>query len=452
MVQPQRVRTRVSCGRVQGTVLSWGGADGFIAPSVRIEHPLASSNGGKIRVKKSDVSAGQKLAPGAKVDFLVFADGNSLGAEFCRLVPAASAGASASAASAAQVKTLKVKPTIEKKKAADVGKGRAATLQASPKAFGKGSNAKTNASSATSAPKPFAAASRSSTAAPATKTATQGIKGSKPKGKGAGQVQAPAAGKAGGGLKTAENALPRTSVSHVRHTGEVTKWIVGKFGWIKPAQPINHPAASKHNGLVYFKAGDVGGGSVIEVGSHVDFLVYLDATGLGAESCRVAHNAGGSAASNGPVKTLSSAFAAVAQNSGKGSSKGAGKSSSIVASKIGVQPTISKILTPKPKASATSALEKGGQQQHKKGLLQQQQQKGQQHQQKGQQQQQKGQPKVQSGKGAGGKVAQSDSKGKSGKGRGPLPPGWEQHWSDEYDVPYYWNSTTKESSWLRPTE
>lgn len=32
-----------------------------------------------------------------------------------------------------------------------------------------------------------------------------------------------------------------------------------------------------------------------------------------------------------------------------------------------------------------------------------------------------------------------------------MPPDWEEHWSDEHEVPYYWNRKTKESLWIRPS-
>lgn len=33
----------------------------------------------------------------------------------------------------------------------------------------------------------------------------------------------------------------------------------------------------------------------------------------------------------------------------------------------------------------------------------------------------------------------------------PLPKPWEEQWSDEYQIPYYWNSETGESLWERPS-
>lgn len=35
------------------------------------------------------------------------------------------------------------------------------------------------------------------------------------------------------------------------------------------------------------------------------------------------------------------------------------------------------------------------------------------------------------------------------KGKKPPPP-WEEHWSDEYQIPYYWNPDTGESAWENP--
>jgi len=33
----------------------------------------------------------------------------------------------------------------------------------------------------------------------------------------------------------------------------------------------------------------------------------------------------------------------------------------------------------------------------------------------------------------------------------PLPAGWEEHYSDEYQIPYYWHAVSGESAWERPT-
>lgn len=33
----------------------------------------------------------------------------------------------------------------------------------------------------------------------------------------------------------------------------------------------------------------------------------------------------------------------------------------------------------------------------------------------------------------------------------PLPSPWQQHFSEEYDLPYFWNAETGEAAWERPT-
>eukprot|EP00930_Biecheleria_cincta_P052699 TRINITY_DN3798_c1_g5_i1.p1 TRINITY_DN3798_c1_g5~~TRINITY_DN3798_c1_g5_i1.p1 ORF type:complete len:415 (-),score=103.68 TRINITY_DN3798_c1_g5_i1:113-1357(-) len=81
------------------------------------------------------------------------------------------------------------------------------------------------------------------------------------------------------------------------------------------------------------------------------------------------------------------------------------------------------------------------QQQQQQQLLQQQQQQQQHFQ---QQQQMKGN--------AGASSSRSRTPApRSGKGAG-LPHPWEEHYSDEYKIPYYWNSETGESLWEKPAE
>jgi len=67
--------------------------------------------------------------------------------------------------------------------------------------------------------------------------------------------------------------------------GEVIRWC-GGFGWISPDVSIDHPAAMKHHGDVFVHVSDVIGGSKFESGEKVQFIVYADKSGLGAEECR----------------------------------------------------------------------------------------------------------------------------------------------------------------------
>merc|ERR1712061_120740 len=78
---------------------------------------------------------------------------------------------------------------------------------------------------------------------------------------------------------------PRTRISDDRVHGQGQKWC-GRYGWIEPSVPMAHAAAAKHCGDVFVHATDVEKGQTLVEGMEVDFIVYLDGDGLGAEQCR----------------------------------------------------------------------------------------------------------------------------------------------------------------------
>mmetsp|Transcript_85547 Transcript_85547/g.149122 ORF Transcript_85547/g.149122 Transcript_85547/m.149122 type:complete len:492 (-) Transcript_85547:15-1490(-) len=78
---------------------------------------------------------------------------------------------------------------------------------------------------------------------------------------------------------------PRSRISDARVKGEVRRWC-GRYGWIQPSMPIAHAAAAKHCGDVFVHATDVENRQTLAEGMEVDFFVYLDGNGLGAEQCR----------------------------------------------------------------------------------------------------------------------------------------------------------------------
>lgn len=90
-----------------------------------------------------------------------------------------------------------------------------------------------------------------------------------------------------GGLTEADfDDFPSTSGTNRRPavngriTGSITEW-KGKFGWIVPDAPINHPEARMKGGRIYMSQEDVL--EVISgVGAEVSFYVYSDGAGLGA--------------------------------------------------------------------------------------------------------------------------------------------------------------------------
>eukprot|EP00929_Paragymnodinium_shiwhaense_P043870 TRINITY_DN2252_c2_g1_i1.p1 TRINITY_DN2252_c2_g1~~TRINITY_DN2252_c2_g1_i1.p1 ORF type:complete len:440 (+),score=174.84 TRINITY_DN2252_c2_g1_i1:94-1413(+) len=85
----------------------------------------------------------------------------------------------------------------------------------------------------------------------------------------------------------------RVRVGEGRCVGLVVEWR-GHMGWIKPLMKIKHEQAAKHQGRVYLNLKDVVEGSEkhpsrVKEGKIVDFLVYADGDGLGAEDCRPRH-------------------------------------------------------------------------------------------------------------------------------------------------------------------
>lgn len=86
----------------------------------------------------------------------------------------------------------------------------------------------------------------------------------------------------GKGKRPSGPNLPRTRVTQEPITGEVLEW-KGKFGWVQPSEPIDHPLATRREGKVWVSCGDLQGVEELTVGSLVQFHVYSDASGLGGE-------------------------------------------------------------------------------------------------------------------------------------------------------------------------
>lgn len=67
--------------------------------------------------------------------------------------------------------------------------------------------------------------------------------------------------------------------------GPITGTVVsfrGSMGWIKPDEPFEHEIADKHKGKIYVHKQDVAAGTLAK-DDAVQFEVYVDASGLGAE-------------------------------------------------------------------------------------------------------------------------------------------------------------------------
>merc|ERR1712113_34996 len=76
--------------------------------------------------------------------------------------------------------------------------------------------------------------------------------------------------------------LPRTRISAEKFTGTVSEW-KGKYGWITPAEEIEHELASKNRGRLFFGLGDMEGAESLEPGTSVEFHLWEDSSGLGCD-------------------------------------------------------------------------------------------------------------------------------------------------------------------------
>jgi len=76
--------------------------------------------------------------------------------------------------------------------------------------------------------------------------------------------------------------LPRTRISESPIPGTVEEW-KGKFGWIRPLEPLDHEKAAKHGGRIFCSKDDIGDLEELAEGATVEFQVWEDASGLGAE-------------------------------------------------------------------------------------------------------------------------------------------------------------------------
>jgi hypothetical protein len=88
----------------------------------------------------------------------------------------------------------------------------------------------------------------------------------------------------------AEDKGPRVRLDGGRVTGLLYE-LRANFGWIQPFTKIQHEHAKKHRGMIYLALKDVvaiEGADHLKVkeGKIVDFFVYVDNDGLGAEECR----------------------------------------------------------------------------------------------------------------------------------------------------------------------
>ncbi|CAE7666528.1 PIP5K4 [Symbiodinium pilosum] len=99
----------------------------------------------------------------------------------------------------------------------------------------------------------------------------------------------PWASRAGGYMTKSGPELPRQPLfGGEALEGDVLEW-KGKFGWIKPLEPIDHPLASRNKSRIYVHVKDLADGlQSLTAGQRVAFQAYTDDSGIGAEALMLA--------------------------------------------------------------------------------------------------------------------------------------------------------------------
>mmetsp|Transcript_77124 Transcript_77124/g.193974 ORF Transcript_77124/g.193974 Transcript_77124/m.193974 type:complete len:293 (+) Transcript_77124:85-963(+) len=259
-------RTRISAEKFTGKVTAWKGKYGWIQPDEEIAHEKAKLHNGGLFCSMNYLIGRTDLEVGATVEFHICEDTSGLGAE--EVVQVGNVPPGAAAAASKGIKAGGKGPVAPKgggmAKGKDFGKG-------SPKgAWGK------DAWGPVGGCKGWGAGP-----APVMKTMMDGGKfgggkcdgGKFGKGKGKGKFD-PNRGKG--------HLLPRNRITAEKFTGTVTDW-KGKYGWIQPAEEIQHEKAAKHQGRLFVSKDDIEGGEELTPGTAVEFHIWEDSTGLGAE-------------------------------------------------------------------------------------------------------------------------------------------------------------------------
>lgn len=224
-------REMISTNRFGGILTVWKGAWGFIEPSTNIKHADAEMNGGKVFVHKNDLGD-LKVKKGCSLSFMVYTDGKGLGAM--------------------EVRMGKKQPTKETP-AKGAAKGNGKTV-----VKGKG---------------------KSVQATPVRKVIQTIQKKGSGKGGKKGAVQQVQKAPVGATIDKSN----RVRLSKGRLMGTILK-LKGNIGWIQPDSKI--PGATKDS-LFLHKADFKSSGQPLAMGCRVDFFVYQDESGLGAEHCRI---------------------------------------------------------------------------------------------------------------------------------------------------------------------
>eukprot|EP00927_Polykrikos_kofoidii_P012643 TRINITY_DN1546_c0_g1_i1.p1 TRINITY_DN1546_c0_g1~~TRINITY_DN1546_c0_g1_i1.p1 ORF type:complete len:352 (+),score=47.57 TRINITY_DN1546_c0_g1_i1:87-1142(+) len=227
--QPAGPRKRASIAPISGVIKQWKGAFGWVVPLTPFKHPAYR---GQIYLHAKDLGGihPSQLHDGLSISFMVYEDVQGLGADSIKIEGAGS-----------------LAPTGLPRPGGN--------LAAALGGCGGGCGGLSFASRGSGA---LGVQSMLATAAAAASAMTTAMP---PKAN-----------------------LPRERITVVATTGEVVEW-KSSFGWLKPYDVIEHAAANKRGGRVYVSRKDLVGVSELHLGQQVQFHIFADSSGLGAEEC-----------------------------------------------------------------------------------------------------------------------------------------------------------------------
>jgi cold shock CspA family protein len=229
-VEPPDLSSRIvlSTEALEGIVLKWNGEVGFVKPNEPITDEESGKTKDRLYLHKSDLEGDQEPLVGAEVLFFSYKDAKGMGAEQCSILVQGSGTLPESVGEAFRKREpgrrARKKPQLKMQKFA---------LKAASKHR------------------------------------------ERRRGRG---------GARHGGEKEKGPSGPDLEREVVLDNivGKVIGWS-GKFGWIKPEDPLDIPEAKKHSGRIYVHKQDLIGEEKLERGATVQFTVFKDASGLGAQ-------------------------------------------------------------------------------------------------------------------------------------------------------------------------
>lgn len=299
----QGVRQQLWPTRVTGKIIDWKGKFGWIMPDQPVPHPESKKRGGRVFLNITDVEA-EISGVGAPVSFFLYTDGTGLGAMNCRPStgpPVQRPGFKMPQGPGSGGKVTHAAAVMQRQRISNAPvsgqiiswKGNVAWVKPlepihhprfKDKLFLHINDIAGHEKAPAGSTITFQVYSDHQGLGAEEASVADGLAGA---GLDDDKILEPTAKSAtkpaGAKEKKASPHLPRERITEVPTTGEVIRWNKG-YGWIKAHEAIDHPQA-KPDGSLFVGQSDIQGAAKLDPGTIVQFHVFADSSGLGAEEC-----------------------------------------------------------------------------------------------------------------------------------------------------------------------